>query len=181
MKRKFITTAMLFAALCLSIETSAKGPPGKTVLLKDANGVTIGRVIGMETVGWPYVLTQEGYRTFFRSGNGKVSLVPDDGVYYKTADCTGNAYVSRGMYLGTVFSPTPQLDQVYGEGAPYPPLYIPHEEPKVTDDVFSVLTIDGCELLDPPEYGANGYPAYPNDPAVTGIQNTAYPTRLLIE
>jgi len=25
------------------------------------------------------------------------------------------------------------------------------------------------------------YPAYPNDPNITGIQNTAYPTRMLIE
>lgn len=63
MKQKIFTTAIVIAALLLPLEINAKGKPASVVLLKDANGVEIGRVIGMEHVSNPYVLTNQGYRT----------------------------------------------------------------------------------------------------------------------
>ena len=108
MKQTIFTIAMIVAVLSLPMEASAKGNSfGKAVLLKDANGVKIGRVIGMEDVSWPYVLTREGYRTLFRIGSGKVTLFPDDGVGFAETNCMGMAYVSRGVSLGAVFLPTP--------------------------------------------------------------------------
>ena len=177
MRQTIATALMIVVAFSLPIESSAKGP-AVNLLVKDANGVTIGQVIGMETVGWPYVLTKEGYRTFFRLGNGQVSLVPDDGVFFESTNCEGQAYVNRGMFLGTVFSPTPQFGQVYDAGGP---LYTPHDAQKVTVDIYSVLRDSnvGCESF--VALDAQGYPAYPNDPDITGIKNIAYPTRMLIE
>ncbi|MBT8440443.1 MAG: hypothetical protein KJO91_11995 [Gammaproteobacteria bacterium] len=34
---------------------------------------------------------------------------------------------------------------------------------------------------DPLVETVEGYPAYPNDPAITGIENTVYPTPMVIE
>lgn len=180
MKQKIITAVLIIAALSLSMATSAKGPPARAVQLKDANEVTIGRVIGMETIGWPYVLTDEGYRTFFRMGMGMVTLFPDDGVFFASTGCMGMAYVRRGMFVGAVFLPTPDHNGFYGGGGTL--LYIPNNAQRETVNIKSKLRSDSvCQ-----DYGDDGldtelYSAYLNDPYVTGIENTVYPYTMLIE
>ena len=179
MKQKIITVVMIIAALLLPMGSSAKGP-AVNVVLKDANGVTVGSVIGMETIGWPYVLTDQGYRTFFRIGKGMVTLFPDEGVGFAEAGCKGMAYVGRGMFLGAVFLPTPDFNGFYGSGAL---LYTPSDALREMVNIKSKRHSDGavCE-----EFGIDGvdaelYPAYLNDPSITGIENTVYPERMLIE
>lgn len=175
MKQKIFTVAMVIIALALPLEIGAKGKPTSDILLKDANGVEIGRVIGMETIGWPYVLTDQGYRTFFRMSPGRVFL--NSQVYYESTDCTGVAYQSRGRYIGAVFLPTVRDDLAYDAGVL---LYSPNGAQAVTVDINSTLDSNlNCVSFVYPNYF--GIPAYPNDPNITGIMNTAYPTRLLIE
>ena len=117
MKPKIITAVMIITALLLPMGSSAIGP-AVNVVLKDANGVKVGSVIGMEAASWPYVLTNEGYRTYFKIGNGKVQVVAEDGIFTDT-DCSdemGNAYLNRKKLLGTVFSPLYDINNVYIAG-----------------------------------------------------------------
>lgn len=175
MKQKLFTLAMIIAILSLPFSINAKGKYDgvSAALLKDGNGVTIGRVIGMETVSWPYVLTNQGYRTLFRVGTGMIYA--ESTVYYGTADCTDQAYVAIRS-PGTVFMPTLNDLTAYAAGALF---YSPNDAQSVIINTSSVLDAD----LNCSPYTSNRevYPAYPNDPNITGIQNTAYPTRMLIE
>ena len=175
---------MVIIALALPLEIGAKGKPTSVVLLKDANGVEIGRVIGMAHVAAPYVLTDPNYRTVFLLGQGRVEgRVSPINIYYESGACIGNAYVGpSGISLGTVFTPPVFSETAYNFGVI---LYTTNDAQAVTFDVNSQL-----DTSDPNNITCNSYPspvtmtlypAYPNDPSITGIQNTAYPTRMLIE
>ena len=140
MKQKIITAVMIITALLLPMGSSARGP-AVNVVLKDFNGVTVGTVTGMETIGWPYVLTDEGYRTFFRM-KGIVSLFPDyndaDGISFTVTGCSGNAYVGRGMYVGAVFLPIPNHNEFY-EDDETSLLYVPNNAQKEMVNIKSLL------------------------------------------
>jgi hypothetical protein len=177
MKQKIFTTAIVIAALLLPVESIAKGKPDKdsdnVVLLKDANGLEIGRVIGMGSVSWPYVLTDQGYRTLFRVGTGMI--YNEATVFYQSTNCTGDAYVGKRS-PGTVFMPTLQDSLAYTIGAL---LYSPNDAQGVIITTNSTLDYDlNCV---PYVSESERFPAYQNDPSITGIQNTVYPTRMVIE
>ena len=175
MKPGNFLTAVVITVLAFPLVGNAKGPPSETVLLKDANGVEIGRVIGMETVGWPYVLTNKGYRTLFRMAPGMVYLSTT--VYFESTNCEGTAYFGPGKYIGAVFSPTPYETLAYEENAL---LYSPINAERVPININTMLDENlQCQPYVVP--GAEGQPAYPNNPDITGIKNTAYPARLRIE
>jgi hypothetical protein len=173
MKQKIFMAAMIIVALTLSLGVNAKGKPGSVVLLKDANGVKIGRVIGMETVSWPYVLTDQGYRTLFRVGTGMI--YNEAPVFYESTDCTGDAYVGKRS-PGTVFLPTLQDSLAYTIGVL---LYSPNDAQGIIIITNSTLDYDLNCISYISEREA--YPAYPNDPNITGIQNTTYSNRMVIE
>ena len=183
MKQKVITAVMIIVALLLPMGSGAIGP-AVNVILKDANGIKVGSVIGMEAASWPYVLTREGYRTYFKMGNGMVQVVVGDvdSLYYdqSCADGGGNAYLAgnhRKKLIGTVFSPLNNIQSVYTAGGL---LYSPINAQLVPVHFLSKHDADGtCTDIDEPS--AEGFPAYPNDPNITGIANTAYPNRMLIE
>ena len=64
--------------------------------------------------------------------------------------------------------------------------YTPHTEPSVVIDINSELdTSDSSNITCTPPYPSpvsmTLFPAYDNDPGVTGIQNTVYPVRMKIE
>jgi hypothetical protein len=165
--------ATLLAMLFVPMTASAKGKPDRAILLKDANGVEIGRVIGMETVSWPYVMTKQGYRTLFRLGTGMIYAGAP--LYFKSIDCTGQVYVGARS-PGTVFMPNLDDDANYTAGAIY---YSPNDEQASEVDLNSRLADGVC--LDYIVTRDDLYPAEPNKPEITGIENTAYPTRMLIE
>ena len=175
MRQMLSIVVMLIALLLLPLEINAKGKPASTVLLKDANGVEIGRVIGMETVSWPYVLTDQGYRTLFILAYGRVQM--NTAVYFESTDCSGTAYIGSARYLGTVFLITPQYDIAYAAGAI---MYSPSDAQGVTVDINTTLDVNlECVPYVYPNY--SGFPAYTNNPDITGIKNVVYPARLLIE
>lgn len=168
-----IKLTTLLATLVVPMGASAQGKPARAILLKDASGIEIGRVIGMGSVSWPYVLTSQGYRALFRLGTGMIYA--EAPLYYESVDCTGQAYTG-GRSPGTVFLPTLDDSAAYASGAIY---YSPNDAQAVTVNVNSRL-IDVMNCV--PEVSTREvYPAYSNDPAITGIENTAYPTRMLIE
>jgi len=173
MNQKIFMVAMIIAALSLPLQIDAEGKPASVALLKDANGETVGRVIGMEYIHRPYVLTDQGYRTLFRVGT--VMIYNAAFVFFESTDCTGDAYVGKRS-PGTVFLPTLQDSLAYTIGALF---YSPNDAQAVIIDTNSTLD----ENLNCISYISNreGYPAYLNDPNITGIQNTTYPTRMLIE
>jgi hypothetical protein len=173
MIRQILTIVTIVSALLVPTAISAKGKPANAILLKDANGGEIGRVIGMGTVSWPYVLTKQGYRALFRLGTGMIYA--EAPLYYESVDCTGQAYTGARS-PGTVFLPTLDDSAAYAAGAIY---YSPNDAQAATVNVNSRL-IDPLACV--PEVSTlEVYPAYLNDPAITGIENTAYPTRMLIE
>jgi len=127
----------------------------------------------METVSWPYVITAQGYRTLFRAGTGMI--FNDAPVYFESMDCTGDAYVGVRS-VGTVFLPTSQDTLAYAAGAI---AYVPHDAQSKTINTNS--TLDSELNCVPFVTTREAYPAYPNDPDITGIQNTVYPTLMVIE
>lgn len=190
MKQKIFTTAIVIAALLLPLESIAKGKPSNesdnVVLLKDASGLEIGRVIGMESVSQPYVLTDQGYRTAIALPLGMVNtkihtyLNSSVNIVYESIDCTGVAYVSHFRYLGTVYTPVVSAEVAYNAGAIF---YTPHDAQLVTVNVNSMLDMsDYLNINCSPAAGiVDVYPAHSNDPSITGIQNTAYPAPMLME
>ena len=179
MKHKLLTIAMIIGGLTLPLEINAKGKPASVPLLKDANGETVGRVIGMEHVSRPYVLTGQGYRTNFSLPRGWID-VKEAWVYYDAADCEGKPYVATPKYVGTIFTPNLAMDAAYEVGKI---LYVPHDAQSVMVDIKSVYNTWDSEnpICDPYVVTGEGYLAYPNDPTVTGIENTVYPTPMVIE
>ena len=152
------------------------------VVLKDENSNYVGRVIGMATVSAPYVLTDLSYRAVFLLGQGMIGglAAPPIRLHYESSDCTGTAYAG-GVAVGAVFIP-PVISQIaYDEGYI---LYTPHGTSTVTFDANSEFgtSIDSitCNSYESP-VSMTRYPTYLNDPNITGIQNTAYQARMLIE
>ena len=162
----------LLATLVVPMGASAQGKPARAILLKDANGIEIGRVIGMGSVSWPYVLTSQGYRALFRLGTGMIYA--EAPLYYESVDCTGQAYTG-GRSPGTVFMPSLDDSANYIAGAIF---YSPNDAQADTVSLNSRLADGVC--LDNIET-REVYPAYPNDPEITGIENTVYPARMRIE
>ena len=158
-------------------DVDAAEPQYNVALLKDANGVYIGRVIGMIPASQAYVLTDQGYRTIFRMGSGQINNVRQ--LYFESADCTGDAYITTAGQLGMVFSPYSDVAITYlGEGNLF---YSTSDAQPVTINTQSTINIDHsfCEphiATDDEAYIANR-----NDPVVTGVQSTAYAPRMKIE
>lgn len=182
MKQKILMVIMIILSLSIPLGANAKNKPepANVVLLKDANGVEIGRVIGMEHVSRPFVLTDQGYRTDIPLPRGWIGL-KEGAIYYESTDCTGAPYVNSPRYVGTVFTPSLVEDAAYELGMI---LYIPHDTQSVTVNVNSVFNTWWDPLnpsCDPFVETREGYPAYPNDPTITGIKNTLYPTPMVIE
>lgn len=174
MKNILFTIALIAIAFSFPLEVNAKGKPISAALLKDANGVYVGRVIGMLTTSTPYVLTDQGYRTVIRIGDGM--LRESAKVYYKTVDCTDTMYVTSPKYLGSVFLPTTNSELAYASDKL---LYTPNDVQIETINIKS--TLDSNLNCQPFEDTQEGYPAYKNAPNITGIMNTSYPARMLIE
>ena len=175
MKQKIFMVAMIVVALTFSLEINAKGKPASVALLKDANGVEIGRVIGMPHVARPYVLTDKGYRTQILVHNGKLQL--SHTIVFESTDCTGAAYIiGKGGYVGAVFSPTTNIDLAYTLGVLF---YSPKDAQRVS--VVHNSSLDANLNCQVDVLTEDGWPAFPNDLSITGIMNTAYPTLMQIE
>jgi hypothetical protein len=80
--------------------------------------------------------------------------------------------------VGTVFIPDVPSETAYELGKI---LYTPKGAQSITVNINT--TFGGYDPLDclPSVVTIEGYPAYTNDPAITGIKNTAYPTPMVIE
>jgi hypothetical protein len=174
MRLNFVFLAIIISILFFPFVVSAKGKPINAALLKGADGEYVGRVIGMLTTSQPYVLTDQGYRTVIRIGNGMV--IESAEVYFETIDCTGEMYVTSPKYLGSVFLPTSNMELAYTTGFL---LYTPNDEQSKTISIKS--TYDSNLNCQPFEDTREGYTAYQNVPITTGIKNTAYEARMLIE
>ena len=178
MKQKIFTVAMVIIALAFPLEINAKGKPTSVALLKDANGVTVGRVIGMDTVHRPYVLTDQGYRTAITLPMGWVITYSNWPIYYESTDCTGTAYIEVPKFVGAVFIPEMPSETAYNLGRI---LYTPSDAQSKTVNFNSAFNKYDPLNCVPYVVTGEGYPAYPNDPAITGIKNTVYQTPMVIE
>lgn len=174
MRQNFVFLAIIISMLSFPSIVSSKGKPINAALLKGADGEYVGRVIGMLTTSQPYVLTDQGYRTVIRIGNGMV--IESAGVYFETIDCAGEMYVTSPKFLGSVFLPTSNMELAYAAGFL---LYTPNDVQNKTISIKSTLDINlNCQ---PFEDTREGYRAYQNVSITTGIKNTAYSARMLIE
>ena len=176
MRRNLVNVLVIITSLSLSFGASAKGkdPEPLPVILKDANNNVVGRVIGMDYIDKPYVLTNEGYRTVISIFYGKV-LFFDVSVFVQV-ECTGDKYIGLGgpTNLGTVYRLALSDDS-------YELFYTPYTEPHVSTTIYSYRDLDGnCHNLEPP-LEKDIWPVYENNPNVTGIDNVVYLTNMLIE
>ena len=177
-----ISTSVVITALVFSMQAIAKGPPDRPVILTDANGVKIGRVIGMGRISLPTVLTDKGYRTELNLGiseNPAVVFTVRQDIYYENTNCPkdGVAYINSPGNAGTVFSPSNDREYAYDAGRL---MYSPPDPQIVKGVPIRSVLFDGvCDNVE--QFSMDGYPAYLNDPDVTGIENTRYPARLIME
>lgn len=155
---------------------SGGGAPA--VQLKDANGVAVGRIIGMNRNSLAHIVTDKGYRTELSIRDGRVGLMQQ--AYYKSTDCTGAAYVAKDITINY----QDINGMVYVLHA-YPldsPLYVPFSEPGevINAESYEFMSA-GSPLCRQRTQTKDVYIGYQNDPTVTGIENTAYPARMKIE
>jgi hypothetical protein len=178
MKHKLLTIVMIIVGLTLPLQINAKGKPASVAMLKDANGETVGRVIGMDLVHRPYVLTDQGYRTAITLPMGWVVTSLNWPIYYESTDCTGTGYIEVPKFVGAVFVPQLPSETTYDLGMI---LYTPNDAQSITVNMNSAFySFDPLNCV-PYVVTGEGYPVYPNDPTITGIKNTVYSTPMVIE
>ena len=179
MRQSITNVLVIITMLTLSFGTCAKGKeevddPVPAVQLKDANDNVIGRIIGMDYIEKPYVLTNEGYRTVINIHDGHVMFFGTP--YFVQVGCMGDAYIGLygPIYLGVVY-------RLKWSDDSYELFYTPHNEPHLSATIYSYRDLDGnCYDLEPP-VEKEIWPVYENIPDVTGIENSLYPTKMLIE
>ena len=170
----------------ISSNTDAISSITSQVVLKDANGVQVGRVIGMSAIHRPVILTEQGYRSEINIFKGMVDSGRDIGItiVYESSNCTGPAFRSgQGLAtIGSVFiGVSGWLDASYLVGLVF---YTPYDAQVQAININSRLQENGGMATcyqEPSPIPSFGTPALPNDPNVTGIQNTAYPIYMRIE
>ena len=157
MKQKIFMVAMIIAALSLPLQVNAKGKPASVALLKDANGETVGRVIGMEYIHRPYVLTDQGYGLDISLHRGWVGTYSNWTIYFESLDCTGTAYIKVPKFVGAVFIPQWPSETAYDLGMI---LYTPNDAQSKTANINSAF--DRYDPLNcaPNVVTVEGYPPY---------------------
>lgn len=170
------TTDINTNAANITDNTNAISAAVPQAVLKDANGVYVGRVIGMPHVSRSFVLTDKGYRTQILIPFGKLLL--SHTIVFETTDCTGPAYIiGRGGFVGSVFLPTTNFELAYTQGDAL--FYTPKDAQGVSVAHKSSLDADlNCQADVLTE---DGWPAFPNEFSITGVTNTAYPAFMQIE
>lgn len=159
----------------------------KAVVVKDANGAYIGRLITTTGYSAPGILTDKGYRTGLRRIDGTImnsysnfgGYPYDDAriIAFESGDCSGVGYLQSHGLRGTVYS-RPINDTQYAIS------YTENNAVWTTINKFSFLGPGGgatgasCFTANGETF--QGYPVHLNDPTITGVQNS-YPEPLSIE
>ena len=157
-------------------------------ILIDANSEAKFRILGMygDSLHLPIVLTSQGYKTAIAPRDGMLTwynFIFGRGLLYASSNCSGDAYAMGGAVREAVYiAPLGRREAAYSSGLLY---YTPFNEPEVTIDANSELVFnhnDGiyeCSAIS--TESINAYKAYLNDPNVTGIANTAYPSPMILQ
>jgi hypothetical protein len=119
-------TAVLGPVPALAGETTEARANQLPLRFKDANGKVVGRAAWGGS--YPYIVMKEGKQTFAIGVTGADPTqlqFRGDNVYYKTSDCSGQAYLSpgdqslQGLRFATVLSSGDgQLSILVGQGIP---------------------------------------------------------------
>ena len=144
--------------------------PERTDKSAFSGGQSIGTVLGITSAD-VWLISDEGYLFFIDLRTGGPYLSQPNVLYFSGTGCTGSVYASNGMNgigeLGVVFRG--------GTNSPWPVYYTPRGEERTTRSTASYLSNGTCvdsatdQLV---------YRAFPNDPLVTGVQDSG-PTRPL--
>ena len=148
------------------------GGGASAVQLKDANGVFVGRVLGIGNLTNVSFLTDEGYRSITDILFGSVRFAKR--ILFETGDCSGTVYHNEDSVRGTVISTMPPYfdDTAAAYAAGYL-TYVPHDAVKSSVSIASRISWSGaCEGLTPAL--TQVYTGILNDPSVTGVANTSY-------
>lgn len=153
------------------------GGGSSAVQLKDANGVYVGRVIGIGNLNHVSLLTDQGYRTTFNALTGTVNW--GSIFYFSSADCTGAVYFEGENTVGTVVLPYTHFNNATASASGWL-VYVPYDTLTQSVSISSQITYSGaCEVITPVQKQV--YTALQNDPNVTGIQNTVSPAHMRLE
>lgn len=158
-------------------------PVGQSSIFLKSNGQNIGIVIGKST---NYTALTEQYDTlsfegyFFIVSAQSGSLVGLHTIYYSQPNCTGQAYIPvdqlqnppspRGIYTkfqGEVFSNRFASDSI-------PAYYVAQDTGSVAVTPVSAASLGTCSggEFQHTFRQIDAYPASPNDPSVTGVENS---------
>ena len=144
------------------------------VIVKDGGGNLVGSVIGADPSS-VFAITQQGYLVQVQLHSGNIfSTGTSFNRYYETSDCSGQAYTNlpNGMPFGLVFTET------FNE--PLSPLWYVQKKdlPLTSATITAVFSGGNCGTAGPFQWDAARL--YPNDPNVTGVQQSPYQPPLVI-
>lgn len=146
------------------VSLDALGTPAKSYLnpqVKDASGNSLGALLSVQLPETWQIITSKGFITdVYLSGN--VQQITDTSIYYESIDCSGQGYIILRGLLGTIFEAQ--------EGNYYYALQGSSSVANITLDSWLVSGTCLANHSVPTEV----YPAYPNNPAVTGFE-ASYP------
>lgn len=180
-----ITESKLSSGVLDLVQSSSSA---KRYVIVDSGDQIIGGVVGGE-LGRPIILTSQGYIASVEVTDGKVR--DDTQVLFDGIDCTGTAYIDMLNSLeGTITIGDNYLDQgravigavvnVQNRGMPGTEYWYVPKTPTLSDNmpVQSVRLYDwNTESIECDAVSATITTAleiFPNDPAITGIPNTAF-------
>jgi len=196
MNKTICAAGLLFTTVCFSIAANAERP-SITSLTQQINELNA-RVNDLEAQGGPiYVIDGDSNRigklanwhdtstvltnkhflfkigtSYTRSDYGAVLIT---NMYYEAAGCSGQAYV----YFMAAINNVPQGEVINGYGATAGEntlYYIKDSLPRVINKM-SHTGPSGCEST---AGSLTVYPATPNDPNITGITQSAFPTPITL-
>ena len=156
---------------------SSGGAPA--VQLKDANGVFVGRLLGISNLTNVSFLTDEGYRSITDILIGSVRF--SKRILFETGNCSGTVYHDEDSVRGTVIGTMPPYnDDTAATYAAGYLTYVPHDAVKSSVSIASRISWSGaCESLTPASMDV--YTGILNDPSVTGVANANYVTDMKLE
>lgn len=196
-RRKFLWFCVVITTLILPISAYS------TTVLKDGNGEIIGQFLGYVDPTNPYrflVSSRTGYVFIlsyrFSSGNFvdnvafietyRIGISENDGIYFDSADCSGTSYF-EGVTSGVVTYLGDSLDDRYLYKLDFVNLYyVPKGAIPVSKTPLSIQVAPyrfSSEVrCYTPGFGTTEYiTVLPNDPAVTGISKSSFPTPIYFD
>ena len=145
--------------------------PFAAAVVSDSDGNRIGRLLSItDDAKFLSVLTDQSFIIQIRIGNGSLDTFVGN-LMFESVDCSGEPYSSTASGFVTVAYDLAGLAKLFYTA-----------KDSLPTELLAVSSMSGAEGCQP-FGGFFGYvwPVWPNDPAITGVSNSAYSVPLRID